>query len=221
MGEKDDVKKKEDEEYWKKRADKYKKREEKKFKEAQKEEKEDEKWEKKYDEKMKKFEVVDDCFAPNKSQSLIYKGPNAATIASKLTGSFQPFFRIASAGWGEPDFRWDTSGEPIGFYMKWYVERGFSAFSKMVIHIVVQGDENSQTKQGKFTLEFTPTIVHQFPSNWLTRGLYWIYDYLFYGNQRQQYIKRCREINSAYMDYLKGEFGLMQSLNREIGMHKM
>ncbi len=165
--------------------------------------------------------VTDDCFAPNKSQYFIYKGPNPASIAMKLTGSFQPFFRIASAGWGEPDFRWDTSGEPITFFMKWYVERGFSRYSKMQIFIIVQGDENSQTKQGKFTLEMVPTLVNTFPANWFLRGLYWIYDYIFYGNQRQQYIKKCREINSAYMDYLKGEFGLIQSANREIGLHKM
>ncbi len=220
MGEKDDEKKNK-EEASRKKDEKKKKKAEKRLKEEEKEEKAEEKWEKNYKEKTKVFVVVDDCFAPNKSQYLIYKGPNAATIASKLTGSFQPFYRIASAGWGEPDFRWDTSGEPITFFMKWYVERAFSKFSKMVIYITVQGDENSQTKQGKFTLEVSPTIEHTFPQNWLTRGLYWMYDYLFYGNQRQSYIKRCREINSAYMDYLKGEFGLMQSVNREIGMHKM
>ena len=180
---------------------------------------------KKQDQKIKDknatISMTDDCFAPNKSQYFIYKGSNPASIATKLTGSFQPFFRIASAGWGEPDFRWDTSGEPITFFMKWYVERAFSKYSKMIIYITVQGDENSQTKQGKFTLEITPTLQNTFSKAWFSRGIFWIYDYLFYGNQRQSYIKKCREINSAYMDYLKTEFGLMSSTNREIGMHKM
>lgn len=155
--------------------------------------------------------ITDDCLAPGRDLYIVYKGPNPVSIATKLTSSFQPFFRISSAGWGEPDFRWDTSGEPIGFYIKWWVKKAMSGSANMVINFLLQGDENSQTKQGKFTLQVTPVIEHRFSDNWLVRSLFWIYDYMFYGRVRQEYIKYCRQISHSYVEYLKGEMGLGQS----------
>jgi len=175
-------------------------------------------------EKKKAGTVVirDDCLPIGGSMYLLYKGPNPFSIASKLTGSFQPFFRISSAGWGEPDFRWDTSGEPITFFIKWWVKKGLSAYSTMRFNVIVQGDENSQTKQGRFTLEITPSVEHKFPENWFSKGIFWIYHYLFYNKVRQDYIKRCREITGAYRELLKGEFGLLQSEEGKVfGVHKM
>lgn len=155
-----------------------------------------------------KLTVTDDCFVPGRSLKIIYRGPNPATVASKLTSTFQPFFRISSAGWGEPLFRWDTSGDPVGFFIKWWVKKSFSSYSTMWLYIQLQGDENTQTKQGKFTLEFMPALQTSMPENWLLRGLFMFYNYLFYDKQRQDYIRECKNMALAYIEHIKSELGL-------------
>ncbi len=159
-------------------------------------------------EPKKDISITDDCLAPGRDLYITYKGPNPVSIATKLTSSFQPFFRISSAGWGEPDFRWDTSGEPVGFFIKWWVKKALSKTADMFLYIQLQGDENSQTKQGKFKLQVTPVITHKIPGEWFSRSLFKIYDYMFYGKVRQEYIKYCRQISHSYVEYLKGEMGL-------------
>ncbi len=155
-----------------------------------------------------KLSVTDECFVPSRTQKIYYKGPNPSSIATKLTSSFQPFFRISSAGWGEPDFRWDTSGEPATFFIKWWLKKSFSGSSTMWLYVYVQGDENTQTKQGKFTLELYPTLVTTVPENWAVRGLYMIYNYLFYDKMRQDFIKECSDTVTAYKEHIKTEFNL-------------
>ena len=165
--------------------------------------------------------MTDDCLTPGRSINLLYKGANPSGIASKLTGSFQTFFRVSSAGWGEPRFEWDKSGEPVSFFMKWWVKRSMSAASSMRLNITLQGDENSQTKMGKFTLEITPVIENKVPESWLARSIFWIYQYLFYNKVRQDYIKKCRQVSNAYREHLKNELGLVTSEGREHVLHKI
>ncbi len=163
---------------------------------------------KKGEPKAGELKVTDECFVPGRTQKIFYKGPNPASIATKITSSFQPFFRVSSAGWGEPDFRWDTSGEPATFFIKWWLKKAFSNSSTMWLYIYVQGDENTQTKQGKFTLELFPTLTTSVSGNRVLRGLFTVYNYLFYDKQRQEYIKECRDIVTAYKEHIKTEFNL-------------
>ncbi len=168
------------------------------------------------------FSITDDCMVPGRSIKLLYRGPDPASIATKLTSSFQPFFRISSAGWGEPDFRWDISGEPATFFIKWWVRKTFSRYSAMLLHLSVQGDENSQTKKGKFTLELTPVLTTQIPEHWFLRGIFMVYNYLFYDNVRQNYIKECRNLTIAYQEHMKTEFNLSPGSHKtSVDVHRL
>lgn len=161
------------------------------------------------------FVLRDECLAPFKNIYFYYTGPNPYLSASKLWGYIDKFFEVSSAGFGEPEFYWDTSGDPITYTMKWWVRKSLSRYSEIRWDIMVQGDEGAQTKKGRFTLEITANINHRIPSSWLHRSFWWIYQYLFYTRRRMEYLKYCRKYALGFREFAKKTLGLTTSSAKE------
>ncbi|GEM_PF-641770 len=194
-----------DKEEEKKKAEKKKAEEEKKKKEVEKKKK-----------KATKIVLKDECLAPYKNIYLHYTGQNPFSSVNKLWGVLDKFFEVSSAGFGEPEFYWDTSGDPITYMAKWWVRRRYSKYSEIRYDIAVQGDEGTQTKKGRFTLEITANINHQIPNTWMNRTLWWVYQYLFYSRRRMEYLRECRKFATGFREFAKKEFGMTTTAAKQI-----
>ncbi|HLD57170.1 MAG TPA: hypothetical protein VJA47_02630 [archaeon] len=194
-----------------------KKLEAKKKKEEQKKKDEAEKKKKEAAKKKPATKIVlrDECLAPYKNIYMYYNGPNPFSVVGKLWGVLDKFFEVSSAGFGEPEFYWDTSGDPITYMARWWVRRTYSKYSTIRYDIAVQGDEGAQTKKGRFTLEITANIHHSIPNTWFNRTLWWIYQYLFYTKRRMEYLRECRKFATGFREYAKKQFGMTETSARE------
>ncbi len=160
---------------------------------------------------MGKITIVEDCNAPARFIFLTYTGKNPFGVASKIAGMLQPFFNVSSAGVSETDFRWDTLGDPIEFYFTWWVERGdeTSKWTKQRFNIKVQGTQTKETKEGSFTLQLDGKLTTNISyNNPFFKGLFWVYDYIFYGRRRAEYLKNCEELLHEFRDEIKKHFNL-------------
>lgn len=158
---------------------------------------------------MVKISISEDCNAPARFIYLNFSGKNPFGIASKIAGMLQPFFDVSSAGISETDFRWDTSGDPTTFYFTWWVDRAVSGQSTQWFNIKVQGSQDKETKEGDFTLQLDARVLTSFKSsNPFFKGLFWVYDYLFYQRRRAEYLKECEELMHEFRDEIKKHFNL-------------
>ena len=163
-----------------------------------------------------KLLIKDDCLAPQKTLSLTYEGPNTMKIATQTSAFFSNFFKVSSAGWAEQDFRFDNSGDNLEFYARWWVRKSMSAYSELFWEITVQGEENKNTKKGRFSLVIDADVEHRFPENWALRGIFWMYHYLLYDRLRRDWIKRCSELAYGFRELLKQEFGIIKSPKKSV-----
>jgi hypothetical protein len=160
---------------------------------------------------MVTIKIIEDCLAPSRYIYLDYSGKNPFGVASKIAEMLQPFFKVSSAGVSETDFRWDTLGDPIEFYFTWWVERTdpFGRFSGQMYNIKVQGNQTKETSEGSFTLQLWATLNTTFESkNPFAKGLFWLYDYIFYSKRRSEYLKDCEEMMYEFRDEIKKHFNV-------------
>jgi hypothetical protein len=160
---------------------------------------------------MGEIKIVEDCNAPARFVYLTYSGKNPFGVASKIAGMLQPFFKVSSAGISETDFRWDKTGDPISFYFTWWVDRGdeSSRWSRQRFNIKVQGSQTKESKEGEFTLQLDGRLSTSFKfNNAFLKGLFWIYDYLFYQKRRAEYLKDCENTIYEFRDEIKEHFNL-------------
>jgi hypothetical protein len=160
---------------------------------------------------MGEIQIVEDCLAPARFVYLTYSGKNPFDVASKIAEMLQPFFRVSSAGISETDFRWDDSDDPITFYFTWWVERGdeLSRWSRQRFNIKVQGNQTKEAKEGEFTMQLDARLYTRFKfSNPFLKGMFWLYDYIFYFRRRASYLKNCEETVYEFRDEIKKHFNV-------------
>jgi hypothetical protein len=160
---------------------------------------------------MGTIRIVEDCLAPSRYVYLTYTGKNPFGVASKIAEMLQPFFRVSSAGVSETDFRWDDAGDPIQFYFTWWVIRDdeVSRWTEQRFNIKVQGWQYKETKEGEFTLQLDASLTTNFDfSNPFLKGLFFIYDYIFYYRRRSEYLKECSDLVYEFRDEIKEHFNL-------------
>ena len=115
---------------------------------------------------------------------------------------------MSSAGISETDFRWDNTGDPISFYFTWWVQRNYGK-SLLRIDIKVQGSKGKTKNVGNFTMELKGEIVTSFDySTSLTKSLWWIYNYVFYGRRRRNYIDMCRNQLEKFREEIAEHYNL-------------
>jgi hypothetical protein len=158
---------------------------------------------------MAKLTLKDDCLAPNRFVYLDYSGPDSFGVAKKIGGMLNDFFRVGSSSVGEYDFRWDRSGDPIGFFVRWWVKKEMSNFSTAWFHIQVQGNKAKETGEGSFTMEISAelktSIENESP---FFRAIWGLYSYFFYNQRRRDYINICTNLATGLRDEIKGHYNL-------------
>lgn len=147
---------------------------------------------------MTTIKLEEDCLVPDTQIVLRYKGPNPYSVYPQIKRLMRNIWEIEAIGFWEREFRWDNSGDPRGFLVKCYVERGIDRFSRVLIEVFIQGNQPSDPTQpgnmeirigGVLRSNFGGTSVLDDARNPIFKIFFWFYHKYFYQHQRRYYIR--------------------------------
>ena len=159
---------------------------------------------------MGKLSFNDECLTPRRLNWLHYRGPDPVGFMKDFKKTFRFIFDISTTRCMQKKLLWDYTGDPIRFYNEWWLRKELNRFSEMWISIRVLGYVSKGKQDGNFSMELFGEIRNNFePSNWFTKYIWLIYNYLFYNSLREKYILMCREYVRRYMNWCKEKHNLM------------
>ena len=143
--------------------------------------------------------IVDDALAPKGAVVYEYYGPNPFSIYFGLSGILQSIFHVRGKDIFEDQFRWDTTGDPRQFFLRFHMNKGMDKFTEGNVNIKVYGMQpiNSESKEGKLLIEISGDLETSFFSKdapmtalqkIILEPFVWIYCHLWYYKIRRQYL---------------------------------
>lgn len=160
---------------------------------------------------MAKITIIDDCMPYRRVIELKYSGPEPYKISKAMWEDMKTFFQVSTSGVAFTHLYWDDSGDPVTFFMRWWMKKKFSRMTRMELNAKSTGDKRKADNTGSFSLSMRSKLTTEY-STWLPgplAKLMWeIYSYLFYNKARQMYIKQCQELTVSYKDFVADKFGL-------------
>jgi hypothetical protein len=146
------------------------------------------------------FIIEDDVLAPRGYLQIDYKGPNPFVIYGKMKRLLMVIFRTGGKDYFEKDFRWDTSGEPISFFVKMNIERKVDKYTKGACYVVLQGKHPRDPKatNGWVKIVIRCVLTTKYPTETLFQKavvfpFVYLYHRLMYNDIRRSYLRIHRE----------------------------
>ncbi|MBI4154241.1 hypothetical protein HY501_02815 [Candidatus Woesearchaeota archaeon] len=153
--------------------------------------------------------VTDDCLAPARFIYLRYKGHDPYGVVEKITDTIRPYFHVSASGTNQTRINWDEAGDPVKFYSTWWVKKEMSAYTKMWIHMKIQGSKSKADNVGEFTLQMNAFVETKFEGfGLLLKPIWLIYSYLFYDRARRGFLDACRNMTVQFRNEIKKHFNL-------------
>lgn len=158
---------------------------------------------------MAKFEIRDDCLAPERELTLSYAGPDPWAVVGRITDSIRDFFHVSASGTNQERLNWDVSGDPIGFYSVWWIKKKLSGYSHALIRIRVQGNKSKTDNTGRFTMYISGELVTNFEGHkWIIKPVWLLYTYLFYDRAKRRYVEKCSDLILNFRNEIKQHYGI-------------
>jgi hypothetical protein len=158
---------------------------------------------------MGKLVVVDECLIPRRLAWLNYEGPDPIGFLKGLRTALRFIFEVSTTRCYERKLLWDYTGDPIRYYNEWLVRKEVSRFSEMWFSLRALGFVSKAKKDGDFSLEMYGEIINTFqPSNWLTKYIWLLYNYLFYNKLRENYTTTCRDYINKFLNWCKEKYDM-------------
>lgn len=171
---------------------------------------------------MGKLVIVDECLVPRRLVWIHYKGADPIGFLKDFRTTLRFQFDVSSTRCYEKKLLWDYTGDPIRFYNEWIVKKEFSRFTNMWISLRALGYVSKGKKDGNFSLELYGELKHTFePSNWFTKYVWLIYNYMFYNKLRERYIIMCRDYVENFMNWCKENYDMKTVTTPEAAMEEM
>lgn len=159
---------------------------------------------------MATWKIEDDCLAPGNKYRVDYIGPNPFRVANAIKGILRRVMEVETKDVWERDFRWDTTGDPRGFYNRWYVLKPRDAYAKIFIEVTLQGlQPTDPNKDGKLVILIGGRVRTDFMLDTAFKkspiysgrtrlggfaeigGLLWFWNRIFYNDIRRGHIYWC------------------------------
>jgi hypothetical protein len=170
---------------------------------------------------MGKLLFIDECLVPRRLSFLHYRGPDPLGFMKDFKKTLRFIFEVSTTRCREKKLLWDYTGDPIRFYDEWWVHKELSRFSEMKVSIRIIGYVSKGKKDGNFSLEMYGEIKNTFsPSNWFTKYVWLIYNYIFYNKLRERYTHMCRDYINNYMSWCKENYNLKTVITPEAEMEE-
>jgi len=156
------------------------------------------------------WKIEDDCLAPGNKYRVEYVGPNPFKVSNMIKELLRRVIEVETKDVWERDFRWDVTGDPRGFFNRWYVFKTRDAYTRVFFEITFQGLQPADpTKDGKLVILLGGRVRTNFPLNTAFKrsplysgrtklagiaeigGLLWLWNRIFYNDIRRQHIRWC------------------------------
>lgn len=158
---------------------------------------------------MGKLVIVDECLVPRRYVWIYYKGEDPIGFLKNFRQTLRFQFDVSSTRCYERKLLWDYTGDPIRFYNEWKTRKELSRFSTMWTDLRALGFVSKGKKDGDFSLEIYGEVKHEFsPSNWFTKYIWVLYNYMFYNKLRERYVTMCRDYLERFMEWCKENYGM-------------
>lgn len=161
---------------------------------------------------MAVWKMEDDCLTPEARYRIDYIGPEPFKIVSEMKETLRQTLGKETKDVWERDFRWDITGDPRAFYMRWMVSEKSDANTMILWEVTVQGLQPADsTKNGKAVIFIGGVVMTNWELNSAFKktplyngkikifgkyemgGLLWVYHRLFYNDVRRVSIHKCAE----------------------------
>ncbi len=158
---------------------------------------------------MGKLVITDECLVPRRLTWMYYKGPDPIGFLKNFPTTLRFQFDVSTTRCRQRKLLWDYTGDPIRFYNEWIVKKELSRFTNMQIELRALGYVSKSKKDGDFSLEITGENQHTFkPSNWFTKYIWVLYNYMFYNKLRERYTAMCRDYIDGFMNWCKENYNM-------------
>jgi len=159
--------------------------------------------------------IVRDVLSPTEKKVLNFTFNHPSRLLSAIPNYVKDVMKVDSADFFEDKIAWDKSSEDVSFFAQWRAKRGEDKYTNFWVTIVLQGKQNSKTKDGSVTIVILPTIKTELPSEttlqYIVSRLYYN---MFYRKQLEYYLNAAKrdveEIENAIkrlVGFLKEEGG--------------
>lgn len=160
---------------------------------------------------MPKIVYESDVLTPEYKKMLEYYGPHPSRILKELPDIIMAVYKIKNKDVFEDDFRWDASGDPIGFYAEYRAQDAKDSKSKVWIGFRIVGEQSAKDKVGKFKMQLRAYLKTEIEYNSsFTKSLHWLYNKFFYQEQRLRYMEEARVRLERLADEIRSLFSLMK-----------
>ena len=120
--------------------------------------------------------------------------------------------KISSKDLFEHDVRWDVSSDPRDFYGKWMGKRKDDRWTTSFIRVLVQGKQDSKTKEGNVDIQIKGTIKTKYQySHFIQKWFWWTFNRSFYYKQRRMVL----DANKDDMLLIKRKFQIALGIEPE------
>jgi hypothetical protein len=158
---------------------------------------------------MGKLVIVDECLVPRRQAWMYYKGEDPIGFLKDFRTTLRFNFDVSTTRCWERKLLWDYTGDPIRFYNEWKTKKELSRFSTMWTDLRALGYVSKGKKDGDFSLELYGEVKHEFsPSNWFTKYIWVLYNYMFYNKIREMHIRMCRDYLEKFMNWCKENYNM-------------
>jgi hypothetical protein len=158
----------------------------------------------------------DDCFTPEREIKLEYTGPNVfVRFHNVIRPLLERNFEVEAIDLWERDFRYDLSGDPHTFFIRYQIDKGLDANSRILFEVVVQGKQPVDSKKdGRITILISGrlrtgyNLDTAFKKTPLYKGMKWVVHRTLYNEIRRGYFRVCSEFVEKLMVELRKLFGM-------------
>jgi hypothetical protein len=165
---------------------------------------------------MPVWRFEDDCFTPEREIRLEFTGPNVfVRLHNVLRPMLERIFQVEAIDLWERDFRYDTTGDPQTFYIRFQIDKGLDYNSRILFEVVIQGKQPIDlTKDGKVTILFTGRLRTDyiletaFQKTPLYKGIKWLIHRTLYNDIRRSYFRVCAEFIEELIIEIRKIYGM-------------
>jgi hypothetical protein len=164
----------------------------------------------------KNYTIVTDLFYPHEAKSIKYIGPKPERVLKAMGGLLKSELRIQGADTYEDLFKWDISGDPIKFYVRWRARRKWDLRTTCFVSLLAQGEKRVKTGEGWVKVGFAPRFVTVVPyKTSVDKFLKHLYFQKYYMKTMRVYMKDMMRLMANFESALRSLYGIEQKSYEE------
>jgi len=151
---------------------------------------------------LPKLSIIDDVLAPELKLGISYKGRYPFRVCERVANILKVSLKIETKNVYTDHLKWDVTGDPRGFYGIYRAKHENDRWSNTWVKAVIQGEQGTDGNGWvKITLKAWVETEFEY-SNFLQRSLWFLFNRLFYYEQRRYYMDEAKDFTNIVKDRL-------------------